>query len=153
MEKLQLICGGTVLTKGKKGRDTVCIILADENCDDFNVLMNKVVQMNLRVWFADVVTVTGCGDVPYGNASVSFPLTVLLRVWQVICTVDLASYFLEAYGPVMKDDLFLVRIAMHSVEFKVVKADPAPYCIVAPDMVIHCKGETVKREDEEKLSM
>lgn len=65
--------------------------------------------------------------------------------------MDLASYFLEAYGPVMKDDLFLVRIAMHSVEFKVVKADPAPYCIVAPDMVIHCKGETVKREDEEKM--
>uniref|UniRef100_A0A7S0GB12 Uncharacterized protein n=1 Tax=Proboscia inermis TaxID=420281 RepID=A0A7S0GB12_9STRA len=40
---------------------------------------------------------------------------------------------------------------MHSVEFKVVKTDPAPYCIVAPDTVIHCEGEPVKLEDEEKM--
>merc|ERR1712209_17201 len=33
--------------------------------------------------------------------------------------------------------------------FKVVETDPAPYCIVAPDTVIHCEGEPVRREDEE----
>merc|ERR1712194_362515 len=27
----------------------------------------------------------------------------------------------------------------------------APYCIVAPDTVIHCEGDPVKREDEEKM--
>ena len=32
---------------------------------------------------------------------------------------------------------------------KVVETDPAPYCIVAPDTVIHCEGEPVRREDEE----
>jgi len=52
---------------------------------------------------------------------------------------------------VKKGDLFLVRQAMHPVEFKVVETDPEPYCIVAPDTVIHCEGEPVKREDEEKL--
>merc|ERR1711966_396110 len=65
--------------------------------------------------------------------------------------VYLKPYFLEAYRPVKKGDLFLVRSAMHPVEFKVVETDPAPYCIVAPDTVIHCEGEPVKREDEEKL--
>merc|ERR1719201_2692658 len=40
---------------------------------------------------------------------------------------------------------------MHPVEFKVVETDPSPYCIVAPDTVIHCEGEPVKREDEERL--
>ena len=35
------------------------------------------------------------------------------------------------------------------VEFKVVETDSAPYYIVAPDTVIHCEGEPVKREDEE----
>merc|ERR1712224_1049602 len=39
----------------------------------------------------------------------------------------------------------------HPVEFKVVETDPSPYCIVAPDTVIHCEGDPVKREDEEKL--
>lgn len=28
----------------------------------------------------------------------------------------------------------------------VVETDPAPYCIVAPDTVIHCEGEPIKRE-------
>lgn len=40
---------------------------------------------------------------------------------------------------------------MHPVEFKVVETDPQPYCIVAPDTVIHCEGEPVRREDEEKM--
>lgn len=35
---------------------------------------------------------------------------------------------------------------MRSVEFKVVGTDPEPYCIVAPDTVIHCEGDPIKRE-------
>jgi len=38
---------------------------------------------------------------------------------------------------------------MRAVEFKVVETDPAPYCIVAPDTVIHCEGDPIKREEEE----
>merc|ERR550514_2112649 len=40
---------------------------------------------------------------------------------------------------------------MHPVEFKVVGVEPGEFVIVAPDTVIHCEGEPVKREDEEKL--
>lgn len=32
------------------------------------------------------------------------------------------------------------------MEFKVVETDPSPYCIVAPDTVIHCEGEPIRRE-------
>ena len=39
---------------------------------------------------------------------------------------------------------------MRAVEFKIVETDPSPYCIVAPDTVIHCEGEPIKREDEEE---
>ena len=67
MEELQLFRGDTVLIKGKKSRETVCICLADENCDDNNVLMNKVVRKNLRIRLGDVVTVNACQDVPYGK--------------------------------------------------------------------------------------
>jgi transitional endoplasmic reticulum ATPase len=40
---------------------------------------------------------------------------------------------------------------MRAVEFKVVETDPAEYCIVAPNTIIHCEGEPVKREDENRL--
>uniref|UniRef100_A0A915IP63 AAA+ ATPase domain-containing protein n=1 Tax=Romanomermis culicivorax TaxID=13658 RepID=A0A915IP63_ROMCU len=39
---------------------------------------------------------------------------------------------------------------MRSVEFKVIEVDPSPYCIVAPDTVIFCEGDPVKREDEDE---
>ena len=35
------------------------------------------------------------------------------------------------------------------MEFKVVETDPGECVIVAPDTVIHCEGEPIKREDEE----
>jgi transitional endoplasmic reticulum ATPase len=152
MEQLELFRGDTVLIKGKKGKDTVCIVLADETCDDTNVRMNKVVRKNLRVRLADVVTVTSCGDVPYGKRIHILPLDDTIEgVSGNLFDVYLKPYFLEAYRPVKKGDLFLVRSAMHPVEFKVVETDPSPYCIVAPDTVIHCEGDPVKREDEEKL--
>ena len=151
MEELSLFRGDTVLIKGKKGRDTVCIVLADETCDDSSVRMNKIVRKNLRVRLADVVTVANCGDVPYGKRIHILPLDDTIEgVSGNLFDVYLKPYFLEAYRPVKKGDLFLVRAAMHPVEFKVVETDPAPYCIVAPDTVIHCEGEPVKREDEEK---
>jgi len=60
--------------------------------------------------------------------------------------VYLKPYFLEAYRPLHKGDIFLVRGGMRAVEFKVIETDPSPYCIVAPDTVIHCEGDPVKRE-------
>ncbi len=66
-----------------------------------------------------------------------------------IFNVFLKPYFLEAYRPVRKGDTFLAKGASRSVEFKVVETDPAEYCIVAQDTVIHTEGEPIKREDEE----
>jgi len=152
MEELQLFRGDTVLIKGKKGHETVCIVLTDETCDTSNVRMNKVVRKNLRVRLGDLVTVNACGDVPYGKRVHVLPLDDTIEgVTGNLFDVYLKPYFLEAYRPVRKGDLFLVRQAMHPVEFKVVETDPVPQCIVAPDTVIHCEGEPVKREDEERL--
>jgi transitional endoplasmic reticulum ATPase len=60
--------------------------------------------------------------------------------------VYLKPYFLEAYRPIHKGDVFIVRGGMRAVEFKVVETEPSPYCIVAPDTVIHCDGDPIKRE-------
>lgn len=41
MEKLQLFRGDTVIVKGKKRRDTVLIVLADDDMDDNKAKINK----------------------------------------------------------------------------------------------------------------
>jgi len=153
LEELQLFRGDTVKIKGKRGHETVCIVLNDDTCDDVNVRMNKVVRKNLRVRLGDVVTVNACPDVPYGKRIHVLPIDDTIEgVAGNLFDVYLKPYFLEAYRPVKKGDLFLVRQAMHPVEFKVVETDPEEVVIVAPDTVIHCEGEPVKREDEERLN-
>lgn len=55
------------------------------------------------------------------------------------CCYNLACVVMfEAYRPVRKGDLFLVRGGMRSVEFKVIETDPGEYCVVAPDTEIFC---------------
>ncbi|KAK6984341.1 AAA ATPase [Favolaschia claudopus] len=63
--------------------------------------------------------------------------------------VYLKPYFLKAYRTVRKGDTFLVRGGMRTVEFKDMETDPAEFCIVAQDTVIHTEGDPVKRKDEE----
>merc|ERR1719420_1396878 len=60
MEELQLFRGDTVLLKGKKGKETVCIVLANDETEDVNIRMNKIIRKNLRVRLGDVVTINGC---------------------------------------------------------------------------------------------
>jgi len=152
MEKLQLFRGDTVLLKGKKRRDTVCIVLHDDTCDENKIRMNKTVRNNLRVLLGDIVSVHQCPDVKYGKRIHVLPIDDTIEgLSGNLFDLFLKPYFLEAYRPVRKGDTFLVRGGMRGVEFKVVETDPAEYCIVAPDTVIHCEGEPIKRDDEDRL--
>jgi transitional endoplasmic reticulum ATPase len=67
METLELFRGDTVLLKGKKRRDTVCIVLADDTIEEGKIRLNKVVRKNLRVRLGDIVSIHQCPDVKYGK--------------------------------------------------------------------------------------
>ncbi|KAK2967111.1 hypothetical protein RJ640_004087 [Escallonia rubra] len=152
MEKLQLFRGDTILIKGKKRKDTVCIALADDTCEEPKIRMNKVVRSNLRVRLGDVVSVHQCPDVKYGKRVHILPLDDTIEgVTGDLFDAYLKPYFMEAYRPVRKGDHFLVRGGMRSVEFKVIETDPGDYCIVAPDTEVFCEGEPIRREDEDRL--
>eukprot|EP00397_Hematodinium_sp_SG-2012_P006382 GEMP01006412.1.p1 GENE.GEMP01006412.1~~GEMP01006412.1.p1 ORF type:complete len:785 (+),score=203.77 GEMP01006412.1:269-2623(+) len=152
MEELNLFRGDNVLIKGKKRKDTVCIVLADEGLDDSKLRLNKVVRKNLRVRLGDIVSIHACGDVPYGKRVHVLPIDDTIEgITGNIFETYLKPYFLEAYRPVRQGDLFLVRGGFRPVEFKVVGVEPGEFCIVAPDTVIHSEGESIKREDEERL--
>ncbi|KAL5721329.1 Cell division control protein 48 E [Ranunculus cassubicifolius] len=152
IEKLNLFHGDTVLIKGKKRRDTVCILLGDETCEESKIRMNKVVRSNLRVRLSDVVSIHSCPDVKYGKKVQVLPVDDTVEgLTGDLYQAFLKPYFYETYRPVRKGDLFMVNGGMRSVEFKVIETDPAEYCVVAPDTEIFCEGEPVKREDEERL--
>ena len=53
--------------QGKKRKDTVCIVLADDTYEKPKIRMNKVVRSNLRVRLGDVVSVHACPDIKYGQ--------------------------------------------------------------------------------------
>jgi len=106
MDKLQLFRGDTVLLKGKKRKDTVCIVLHDEDCDEGKVRMNKVVRNNLRVRLGDVVSVHQCPDVKYGKKVHILPIDDTIEGLRGnLFELYLKPYFLEAYRPVRKGRL------------------------------------------------
>jgi transitional endoplasmic reticulum ATPase len=152
MEELNLFRGDNVLIKGKKRKDTVCIVLADEGLDETKVRLNKVVRKNLRVRLGDIVSIHACGDVPYGKRVHVLPLGDTIEgITGNLFDTYLKPYYLEAYRPARQGDLFLCRGGFRPVEFKVVGVEPGEFCIVAPDTTIHCEGEPINREDEERL--
>lgn len=67
MDELQLFRGDTVLLKGKRRKETVCIVLSDETCPNEKIRMNRVVRNNLRVRLSDIVSIQSCPDVKYGK--------------------------------------------------------------------------------------
>ena len=153
MNTLNFFHGDAVLIKGKKRRDTVCVVLGDEACDKSKVFMNKVVRSNLRVRLGDAVSLHQCNDVKYGNKVHVLPLDDTIEgLTGSLFDAYLKPYFMDTYRPVRKGDLFVVRGGMRSVEFKVMETEPGEYCIVAPDTEVYCEGEALKREDEERLN-
>jgi transitional endoplasmic reticulum ATPase len=141
---------------GKKRRDTVLICLSSDDVEEGRIQVNKVARNNLRVKLGDLVTVHQCLDIKYGKLVHILPFDDSIEgLSGNIFDVYLKPYFLEgisrfsfgcpytdlvvraAYRPVRKGDTFLVRGGMRTVEFKVIETDPAEFCIVAQDTVIH----------------
>ena len=153
--ELQLFRGDSVLIKGKKKRETVCIVIAEDNCEDGKIRLNKVVRNNLKVKMGDIVSLHSAGEVKYGKAVHILPFEdSVAGITGNIFETYLKPYFTEAYRPVKKGDNFIVRGGFRPVEFKVMEMDPpdAEYCIVAPETIIHCDGDPVKRDEEDSLN-
>ncbi|CAG9328776.1 unnamed protein product [Blepharisma stoltei] len=151
MNELNIMRGDTVMIKGKRRKDTVLIALVDPELEDGKIRLNKVVRNNLKVRLGDLVSVHTPGDIPYGKRVHILPIDDTIEgITGNLFEIYLKPYFKEAYRPVRKGDLFLVRGGFRPVEFKVCETDPGECIIVAPDTVIHCEGEPVKRADEER---
>jgi len=154
MEELELFRGDSVLVRGKRRRETVCIAIANDQTDSGKVRMNKVIRKNLKCKLGDVVTIHPAGEIKYGKRIHVLPFedTVEGLTGNLFDTY-LKPYFAESYRPVKKDDCFLVRGGFRPVEFKVIAVEVEDsedeVCIVSPETTIHCDGDPLKRADEE----
>lgn len=63
MKTLEISSGDVALVKGKRRRDTVLIVLADDDLDDKSVRLNHVVRYNLGVKQGDIVNVYSYPDI------------------------------------------------------------------------------------------
>ncbi|KAG0676851.1 AAA ATPase cdc48 [Kluyveromyces marxianus] len=150
MDLLQLFRGDTVLVKGKKRKDTVLIVMIDDELEDGVCRVNRVVRNNLRIRLGDLVTIHPCTDIKYASRISVLPIADTIEgLTGNLFDVYLKPYFVEAYRPVRKGDHFVVRGGMRQVEFKVVDVEPEEYGVVAQDTIIHSEGEPINREDEE----
>ena len=67
MDELQLFRGDTVILKGKKRKETVCIVLSDDTVSDEKIRIPRVVRANLRVRLGDVLQLNPYTDIKYGK--------------------------------------------------------------------------------------
>jgi transitional endoplasmic reticulum ATPase len=155
IEELNLIKGDTVLIKGKKRNDTVCIVMADENCENEKIRMNSVVRDNLKAKIGEIVTIHEFTNLKFGKRIHVLPFEDSIKGKNDDFFENyLKPYFVDAYRPLKKNDKFFINGPSGLVEFQVIEIDPEDYCIVGPDTVIYCEGEPIKKDDEtEKLDL
>lgn len=63
MDELQLFRGDSVLLKGKRRREAVCIVLSDDTLTDEKIRINRIVRNNLRVRLGDIVRLVHLVDI------------------------------------------------------------------------------------------
>lgn len=152
MNELKIFKGDAIFIKGKKRKETLVVALIDNKLDEGKIRMNKTIRKNLRVRLGDVVQIRPAGDVPNLTKLHVLPLEDTIEgITGDLTKTFLVPYFKDAYRPVKKGDLFVVRGNFKPVEFKIVATEPKEYGIVAPNTVLYTEGEPINREDEEKL--
>lgn len=67
MDELQLFRGDTVLLKGKRRKETVCLVLSDDTVPQDKIRMNRCVRNNLRVRLGDIVRFVICTALQKGS--------------------------------------------------------------------------------------
>lgn len=157
MEELGLFPGDTVLLRGKRRKDTLAIVHADDEVAENKICMTKVLRSNLRLRLGDSAFIS-----PYNGAKFAKSVTVLpFRDTIEGMSGDLFEVFIKPYFagksvPIKVGDVFQTRGAMRTVEFKVVEIEfsddtVSEYCIINDETDIFCEGEALERKEDTRL--
>lgn len=138
---MKIFKGDPIFIKGKKRHETICIALVDPKLEDEKIRMNKVIRKNLRIRLGDVVSIKPATECLNLTKIHVLPIDDTIEgITGDITNTYLVPYFKDAYRPLKKGDLFLVRGGFKSIEFKVVGCEPKDYGIVAPTTLLFTEG-------------
>ena len=157
MTKLGLVDGDIVLMKGKKRKDTIAIVLADEDTADVKVRMTKVIRSNLRVRLGDTVELSKFTDVATAKSVQVLPFADTVEgLTGDLFDVFVKPYFQSKNRPLRVGDVFMSRGGMRAAEFKVTQIEGADgselqYCVVGDQTEITCEGEPLGRDEDSRL--
>jgi len=154
IQELGLYRGDAVILRGKRRKETLCIVVADDSVPVANLRINRIVRRNIGVRLGDLVSVHAPPNgVPNGARIHVLPTEDTVEgITGDLFETYLKPYFIDAYRPVHKGDYFVCRGGMRAIHFQVVEVDPAPFCIVSPDTMIHCEGNPVPPESENQAT-
>ena len=152
LTELELYAGDTVILRGKHRKETVAVVTTDSANPpiDSAIRIGSQIRKNIKVRMTDVVTVKA-HEAPFGSRIQILPYADTLEgVTGDLFEGWISPYFKDAYRPVHEGDRITIHGPMKTVEFKVLKTDPSPCCIVAPKTEIFCDGEPLDRDAEDE---
>ena len=115
MDELKIFKSETVLLKGKKRKETICICLPDDTgrLTDDKIRMGKVVRNNLRIRLGDIVSVHKYQTIPVGNRVHILPFEDTIEgISGNLTQTYLIPYFKDAYRPVHKGDKVMMILVV-----------------------------------------
>eukprot|EP00768_Dysnectes_brevis_P002319 gnl/Dysnectes_brevis/1766_a2015_2023.p1 GENE.gnl/Dysnectes_brevis/1766_a2015_2023~~gnl/Dysnectes_brevis/1766_a2015_2023.p1 ORF type:complete len:817 (-),score=360.90 gnl/Dysnectes_brevis/1766_a2015_2023:53-2503(-) len=148
LEALDIFQNDVVSLRGRLRHETFACAVPDESVERHKIRINRVIRKNLHVRLGDVIIVKAYDQLPFGTRVQVLPFKEDIEgLAGDLFDVFLRPYFKDRYRPVREGDCFTVSAAMRTVEFKVVKTDPSPACIVAQTQIF-TEGEPLEREEE-----
>lgn len=107
------VAGDTVLIRGKKGKDTLCILVGDDSCEPGKIRLSSVTRRNLGLALGDSCIVTPpAAEVNFATSIKVLPYDDSVKgISGNIYDVFVKPYFMDAYRPVKVTRLYYVFVS------------------------------------------
>lgn len=155
MSELGFLEGDIVRLKGKRDKETLCMVKGSKQVSEDGVSLPAVARANLKAELGDSIKMYACEDVkqasrvlvvPFGDSMAGLSLEEIHKKLVV-------PYFQgknSAYRPVMEGDLIRLRHGAQIVECKVIETEPPRRALVAPETELELPDLELDRAEEEQ---
>jgi len=154
MEDLGFFNGDTVLIKGRRGRETVCVVVPEEKMEEDQIALPKNALDWLRLTIGeDRVKVSQFPDIKNAKRVHVLPFKYSMGSFEGdVFDAFLKPYFFENYRPVHAGEIMPVYSAEldQTIMFKIMQIDDeeTEYGVVAPETVVYTEGDPLDREED-----
>jgi len=152
MEDLGFFNGDTVKIQGRRGRETVCVVVPEEKMEEDQIALPKNALDWLRLTIGeDRVKVSQFPEIKNAKRVHVLPFKHSMGSFEGdVFDSFLKPYFFENYRPVHAGEIMPVYSAEldQTIMFKIMQIDDeeTTYGVVAPETVVYTEGDPLDRE-------